>query len=166
MNGAWRRAGVAELQIECYSAAAMKRVPVAFFVIGFCIAFFSTFTRASQVPTIIPAAAKTPAQKENPPAVPQAGKNGYTEPTCIYCPQPKYTDSAFRKKINGTVKLSIVVLPNGRADDVRVVKSLDKALDQASVDIIRKKWRFRPALGPDGKPAAVQNTVEMSFHLY
>lgn len=98
--------------------------------------------------------------------MPEAGKNGYTNPTCVYCPTPQYTDKAFRDKVNGTVTLRIVVLPNGRADDVRVIKSLEKGLDQVSVDTIRTVWRFKPALGPDGKPAAVRTTVEMDFHLH
>jgi hypothetical protein len=25
-------------------------------------------------------------------------------------------------------------------------------------------WKFKPALGPDGKPAAVRRMVEMNFH--
>lgn len=142
----------------------MRRIAAALVTMCFCIGL-SSLANSLQIPTAI-AAAKNPAQKENATAVPQAGKNGYTNPRCVYCPQPQYTDKAFREKINGTVKLSLVVLLNGRADNVRVVKSLEKGLDQASVDIIRKKWRFKPALGPDGKPATVQTTVELSFHLY
>jgi hypothetical protein len=28
-----------------------------------------------------------------------------------------------------------------------------------------KTWRFRPAVGPDGKPAAVMQTIEVEFRL-
>jgi hypothetical protein len=28
-----------------------------------------------------------------------------------------------------------------------------------------KTWRFRPAKGPDGKPAAVVQTIEVEFRL-
>lgn len=111
-------------------------------------------------------AVQRPVQKENITGVPQAGKNGYTTPVCVYCPNPQYTDKAFREKVHGTVTLSVVVGTNGRADDVRVIKSLEKGLDQVSIDTIRKVWRFKPALGPDGKPSAVETSVEMGFHLY
>ncbi len=142
----------------------MKRAVVASLATCFCVGLLSLVINASQIPTAV-AAAKKPVQKENAVAVPQAGKNGYTNPRCIHCPQPQYTDKAFREKVDGTVTLSIVVLPDGRADDVRVVKSLENGLDHVSMDTVRKKWRFKPALGPDGKPAAVQTTVEIDFHL-
>jgi hypothetical protein len=29
-----------------------------------------------------------------------------------------------------------------------------------------KDWKFRPAAGPDGNPAAVVQTVETTLHLY
>jgi hypothetical protein len=29
-----------------------------------------------------------------------------------------------------------------------------------------RTWRLRPALGPDGKPAAVREIVEVAFQLF
>ena len=98
-------------------------------------------------------------------AVPQADKNGYTSPTCIFCRVPSYTDDAFRKKINGSLAMSFVVGLDGRAHCARVTKTLDPGLDRASLKMVQEKWRFKPALGPDGKPAAVQITADVDFYL-
>lgn len=110
--------------------------------------------------------AQVPSDLPNSNDIPLAGKNGYTSPRCVHCPDPSYTDKAFRAKIQGSLTLSIVVGVDGRAHNVIVTKSLDKELDQAAVDMARNKWRFKPANGPDGKPAAVRMPVEVFFHLY
>jgi TonB family protein len=143
----------------------MKRLAEVALIILFCTGFFSLAVKASQIPTAIPAP-KRALEKQDTTVYPEAGKDGYTVPQCSYCPNPQYTDKAFRERINGALELSIVVFPDGRAHQVRVTKSLDKGLDQASMDIILKKWRFKPAFGPNGKPAAVHMPIELTFHLH
>jgi TonB family protein len=98
--------------------------------------------------------------------VAEAGKDGASEPKCAYCPNPEYTDNAFQEKLQGYLLLDVLVSPDGKARYVRVVKHLGLGLDQAAVRIIRDKWRFKPALGPDGKPAMVRMLIEVDFHLY
>lgn len=61
--------------------------------------------------------------------------------------------------------LSVVVMPDGRATNIRVEKGLGMGLDERAVEAV-KTWRFKPALGPDHKPAAVALTVELTFRLY
>lgn len=99
-------------------------------------------------------------------SVPLAGEGGYTHPDCVYCPQPQYSDPAFKKKIQGMVVLDVIILPNGRAGAVRIAKHLDPGLDESVVRTVRDVWRFKPALGPDGKPTAVRMLIEIDFHLY
>jgi protein TonB len=94
-----------------------------------------------------------------------AGTGGYGYPACIYCPKADFTDEAVKAKYQGTVLLSAVITADGRATDVRVVKGLGLGLDENAIATVRT-WRFKPALGPNGKPAAVRQDIEMSFHLY
>ncbi len=57
--------------------------------------------------------------------------------------QPTYPDLARKMSISGTVKIEVVVSPNGTVKDARVVGGhpvlASSALDAA------KKWRFEPA---------------------
>jgi TonB family protein len=59
--------------------------------------------------------------------------------------QPAYPELARKMNISGTVKIEVVVSPNGSVKDARVVGGhpvlANSALDAA------KKWRFEPATG-------------------
>lgn len=57
--------------------------------------------------------------------------------------EPVYPDLARRMNISGTVKVEVVVLPNGTVKDARVVGG-HPVLAGAAVDAARK-WRFEPA---------------------
>ena len=93
----------------------------------------------------------------------RVGENGVTGPKPTYHPDPEYTDQARRKKISGTVVLSIVVTPEGTVRDAKVVTSLDKGLDQQAVNTV-SSWKFEPAT-KDGKPVAVRIAVETTFRI-
>jgi TonB family protein len=93
----------------------------------------------------------------------KAGENGITAPKAISMPQPEYTDQARRKKINGTVLLSLVVAADGSVSDPVVTRSLDKGLDKQALETV-KTWKFQPATR-DGQPVAVRIDVEVSFRI-
>jgi TonB family protein len=57
--------------------------------------------------------------------------------------QPVYPDLARKMNITGTVKIEIVVLPNGTVKDARVVGG-HPVLASAALDAARR-WRFEPA---------------------
>lgn len=59
--------------------------------------------------------------------------------------QPIYPDLARKMNITGTVKVEIVVLPNGSVKDARVVGG-HPVLAQAAIDAA-KKWHFDAASG-------------------
>jgi TonB family protein len=99
------------------------------------------------------------------PDVPAAGRNGFGTPECIYCPAPDYTDPARKDKLQGVVMLQLTVTADGRPTDIYVWKSLEGGLGAKAVKVI-KTWKFKPALGPDGKPAAVTTLIEVTFRLY
>lgn len=99
------------------------------------------------------------------PNVPTAGRNGFGAPECIYCPAPGYSDRARKDKVQGTVVLQLTITADGRPTNIYVWKSLGGGLDAQAVKVI-STWKFKPALGPDGKPAVVTTPIEVTFHLY
>lgn len=99
------------------------------------------------------------------PAVPVSGKNGYSFPSCDYCPQARYADEAVQKHTQGTVLLVVVVGADGKAHEIVVIKPLPNGLTETAIEAVQS-WRFKPAKGPDGNPAAVRQTIEVTFHLY
>jgi TonB family protein len=97
--------------------------------------------------------------------LPMVGLKGYARPDCIRCPQPEYTDAAFDARIQGYVVLTAVIMPDGKARYVYVEKSLGLGLDESAEKAVLG-WQFKPAVGPDGKPAAVRMLIAIDFHLY
>jgi protein TonB len=96
---------------------------------------------------------------------PSAGTGGYGVPECLFCPQPQFSDEAVKSKYMGTVTLVAIINADGRATNIQVVQGAGMGLDEKAIDGV-KTWRFRPAVGPDGKPAAVRQTIEVTFRLY
>ncbi len=95
---------------------------------------------------------------------PGAGTNGYGEPTCLYCPQPAFSDEAVKAKYQGVVVLRAIVTADGRATNISVNKGLGVGLDEKAIEAVRN-WRFNPARGPDGRPAATTVLIEVTFRL-
>src|SRR6266849_8817909 len=89
---------------------------------------------------------------------------GVSAPKAIYSPDPEYSEAARKVKHMGVVVLWLVVGPDGKPRDIRVVRTLGLGLDEKAIEAVRN-WRFEPAL-KDGKPVAVQINVEVNFHLY
>lgn len=80
--------------------------------------------------------------------------------------QPAYTPEAMRAKLQGTVEVEIVVLPDGTVDRARVVRGIegDQGLDAAALAAARQ-WIFeRPTL--IGKPVTTLGTIILDFRLY
>ena len=59
----------------------------------------------------------------------------------------------------------MIVTEDGRIGNIRIVKRLPFGLTAAAIKAV-KKWKVKPATGPDGKPAAVQQMIQISFNLY
>lgn len=97
---------------------------------------------------------------------PNAGENGYGTPICLYCPDPKYSDAAFKLKIQGVVVLDVIIGADGRAHNIHVSKGLGYGLDEEAIKAVRDIYRFKPSIGPDGQPAAVHMLFEIEFRLY
>ena len=91
--------------------------------------------------------------------------SGIINPAVLREVKPQYTADAMRAKVQGTVLLECVVLPDGSVGRVDVVKSLDSTfgLDQEAIKAARQ-WRFRPGTR-FGEPVAVLVTIELTFTL-
>jgi TonB family protein len=96
---------------------------------------------------------------------PRGGKNGYSSPICVSCPKPQYLGRPLGRRIEGTVVLEISVDQNGRARHIRIKKAAPYGMTEKAIAAVQT-WRYQPATGPDGKFAAVRETVEMKFLLY
>jgi TonB family protein len=59
--------------------------------------------------------------------------------------QPVYPELARKMKLSGTVKVEVVVAPNGTVKEAKVVGG-HPVLANAALDAV-KKWRFEPAAG-------------------
>jgi protein TonB len=92
------------------------------------------------------------------------GVGGVGYPVCVYCPDPKYSEEARKAKYQGTVVLQAVITADGRVTDVQVVKGPGLGLEEKAMEAV-KDWRLKPAMGPNGKPVAVQVPLEITFRL-
>lgn len=77
-------------------------------------------------------------------------------------PAPSYPSRALRRGESGTVRVRVVVGPDGRPTEVSVEQaSGSRDLDRAAVNAV-KRWRFHPARR-DGEPITGTVIVPISF---
>jgi protein TonB len=94
----------------------------------------------------------------------KAGSNGVGYPTCVYCPDAKYSEDARKAKFQGLVLLQVIVSPDGRATNIQIVRGPGLGLDDEAIAAV-KTWRFKPALGPNRVPVATEIDIEVNFRL-
>ena len=76
---------------------------------------------------------------------------------------PLYTESAFKRGVEGRVVLKVIVRKDGTVGPIRVHESLEVRLDSAAIEAIRL-WTFEPAT-VDGEPINVLADVEVDFSI-
>jgi len=96
----------------------------------------------------------------------RAGENGVGTPTCIFCPRPEYSEEGRKARFMGIVYLEVVVMPNGHAGEIRLIKGVGMGLDEKAIETVKNQWTFKPAIGPNGKPVPTIIPVEITFQLY
>lgn len=84
-----------------------------------------------------------------------AGTN-YSLPLCIKCPRPPLSG------VQGVVTLEVVVRKDGTVGDIRVLKGVRPDVDKTVIDTVMQ-WKLRPAKGPDRKPVAVNQIIEIQL---
>jgi len=92
---------------------------------------------------------------------------GIMEPKLLRLIPPKYTGTAMRAKIQGTVQLEAVVLPSGTVGEIRIVRSLDRSfgLDDEAIKAARE-WLFTPGRDASGRPVPVVVTLILEFRIH
>ncbi len=90
-------------------------------------------------------------------------RNCATPPEATYSPDPEYSKEARKAKYQGTNLLWLIVGPDGRPRNIKVIRSLAMGLDEQAIKAV-SKWRFKPAT-KDGKPVPVFIEVEFKFRL-
>jgi protein TonB len=90
---------------------------------------------------------------------------GISLPSVLREVKPAYTADAMRAKVQGSVWLECIVMPDGSVGEVKVTRSLDPifGLDQEAIKAA-KMWRFRPGMR-QGEPVPVIITIELTFTL-
>ena len=86
-----------------------------------------------------------------------------TPPRVLYQVEPEFSEEARKAKYQGIVVLSIEVDIDGRAREIRVVRSLGLGLDEKAVEAVAQ-WRFQPG-SVDGRPILSTAIIEVNFHL-
>ena len=89
---------------------------------------------------------------------------GVSAPSVLYDPSPEYSEEARKAKYSGTSIVSLIVGPDGLPRNITVSRSVGLGLDEKAIEAV-KQWKFKPA-EKDGKPVAVEISVEVSFNLY
>jgi TonB family protein len=84
-----------------------------------------------------------------------------TNPRATYSPDPKFPKKARKGHKKGEIVFSLVVGADGIPRDIKLMRGLSPELDEAALDAL-KEWRFTPGM-KDGKPVAVQVTVQINF---
>ena len=94
---------------------------------------------------------------------PKPDKPCVTAPRATYQPDPAYTKQARKKKLQGQVRLTVIVGTDGTPNNIKVTKSLGMGLDEEAVKTVQT-GKFDPGTR-DGKPVAIQITVAVDFQL-
>lgn len=91
--------------------------------------------------------------------------NVLSQPTCVYCPDPQYTDEAREAKVQGKVTLRVLVSAEGRAAQVRIVQRIGLGLDERAAEAVRN-WKFIPARDAARRSIPAWVTIEAVFRLF
>lgn len=80
---------------------------------------------------------------------------------CEFC-APPYDPQILLEHVKGVVSLMVAIDAHGRVKQVTLVRGLPGNLNSRAINAV-KQWRFHPAIGPEGKPVAVEQMILISF---
>jgi homoserine O-acetyltransferase len=103
-------------------------------------------------------------QQTSPPGVFHVSKTAADTSPWVYQPDPPYTESARKARVEGTVVLWASIAVDGTVKDLGVQRSLRPDLDESAVNTV-KTWRFKPAM-KNGMAVPVRINIEVNFKLY
>ena len=76
----------------------------------------------------------------------------------------KYPDSAAKRNVQGRVVMQFIVDKTGKVGEIKVAKSVDKALDAEATRVCKQLPDFYPAM-QNGEPVSVWFTLPITFKL-
>lgn len=85
--------------------------------------------------------------------------------TCLYCPEPGYTEEARKAKLEGKMLVRVLVGEDGRAQRIQILQGLGMGLDERTEETIRS-WRFAPGRDAAKRPVPTWVTIESRFQLF
>ena len=89
---------------------------------------------------------------------------GVSSPVVIYQVDPEFSEEARKAKFMGVVLVNLIVDPQGRPQNVHVLRGVGMGLDGKAVEAV-KQYRFKPAMEA-GKPVPVELNVEVDFQIF
>lgn len=87
----------------------------------------------------------------------------YSRPHLSIFLQPRYTEEARRKNVQGSVRVAVFVSEEGKVISTIVLLGLGYGLDEAAVKAARQ-LEFKPAT-KNGQPVSFWQMIEIEFHL-
>jgi len=98
-------------------------------------------------------------------AIPRAGKDGVTQPACIYCPSPSpgYTQASRDAKFNGSILMDVVLSQEGRVLHANIVRGAPYGLNELAIRALQD-WKLKPAT-LDRRPVTTKVNIEIMFRL-
>lgn len=87
-----------------------------------------------------------------------------SQPACLYCPEPPYTEEARKAKLQGSITLRVLIGADGRARRIQIIKGLGLDLDEQASQVVRG-WRFAPARDARRRALPIWVTIETRFQL-
>lgn len=91
------------------------------------------------------------------------GRDGVGYPTCAYCPAAEFPKGKRHSKTNVTVQMKAIIDTDGRAQNIQILRSGGSDFDQEAIEAVQR-WQLKPALDASGKPVAVVQVIEVTFH--
>ncbi|MFN0057009.1 MAG: energy transducer TonB [Planctomycetota bacterium] len=79
----------------------------------------------------------------------------------IYTPKPRYPKSALDRKVEGYVRVRVMVSTEGKAEVVEIIDAEPESVFEESVKNALADTQFTPAMNSDGRP--IEDWVELNY---
>lgn len=117
--------------------------------------------RIIEPPIPAPVPVPSPPPPREPGSPPWTGDSSVPVP--LSRPAPRYPREALSRNIGGTVRVQVVVSPDGSVERMEMAQSSgDRYLDRAAMEAVRR-WRFIPAMR-NGQPVTGTVVVPLEFN--